>query len=165
MKALFIFFALFVPFAPAACSRTVEQTPPVQQAQAPATEVRQEPLELTGIELHRVKLAAPHKMRDKDEKERVFDQAWLVLLTFKNELPVRNMRTDIYVGEYRVPEYGGYKTGVYFKIYDENLLRSLNDQEISVAPAGKKKQSLGRKLSTTDYERLPVEEESAVLKR
>ena len=77
----------------------------------------------------------------------------------------QNARTDIYIGDYRVPEYGGYKNGVYFKIYDENLLRSLNDQEVSIAVAGKKKQSLGRKFSTADYGRLSVEEESAVLKR
>ena len=122
-------------------------------------------MELTGIELHKVKLAAPHKMRDKDQKERTFDQAWVVLLSFKNRLPVRNARTDIYIGDYLVPEYGGHKNGVYFKIYDENLLRSLNDQEVSIAVGGKKKQSLGRKFSSADYARLSVEEESAVLKR
>jgi len=167
MKALFILIALVVPFAPAACNSTVQQTPPAQQAQSPepAAEVREEPVELTGIELHKVKLAAPHKMRDKDQKERVFDQAWLVLLAFKNRPPVRDMRTDIYIGDYRVPEYGGYKNGVYFKIYDESLLRSLNDQDISIAVGGRAKQSLGRKFSTADYARLSVEDEAAVLKR
>jgi hypothetical protein len=166
MKALLLIIALLVPFAPAACNSAVEQpTPPQAQTTAPAPEVPQEPMELTGIELHKVKLAAPHKIRAKDQKERVFDQAWLVLLSFKNRLPARNARTDIYIGDYRVPEYGGHRNGVYFKIYDENLLRSLNDQEVSIAVAGKKKQSLGRKFSTADYARLSVEEESAVLKR
>ena len=165
MKALFILIALLVSFAPAACNRAAEQTPPAQQAKSPEPEVRQEPMELREIELHKVKLAAPHKVRDKNQKERVFDQAWLVLLSFKNQLPVRNMRTEIYIGDYRVPEYGGYKNGIYFKIYDENLLRSLNDQEVSLAVAGKKKQSTGRKFLTADYARLSVEEESAVLKR
>lgn len=170
MKTLFMSIALVVPFAPAACNSSVQQTTPTQQAQtpapaAPATEVREEPIELTGIELHKVKLAAPYKMRDKDKKERVFDQAWLVLLAFKNPLPVRNMQTDIYIGDYRVPEYGGYRNGVYFKIYEESLLRSLNDKEVSVGVDGEAKRSLGRKFSTADYARLAIEEERAVLKR
>lgn len=163
MKALFLLIALSLPFAPAACNRAaVEQTAP---SQGQTAQVKREPLELTGVDLHKVRLAAPHKRREQDGTEKVFDQAWLVLLSFRNPPPVTNTALDIFIGDYRIPEYGGFQNGIYFKIYDESLLSSLNGQEISAGVAGKKKQSLGRKFSTEGYAKLAVEEESAVLKR
>jgi hypothetical protein len=166
MKALFIFIVLLAPFAPAACNRATTQTP---SSQAPAAssgaEVQPTPLELTGVELHKVRLSYPHKLREKDGKEKVYEQAWLVLFSFKNPPPTMDTRMDFYIGDYQVPEYGGSKNGIYFRIYEESLLRSLDEKEISVGVGGKKERSLGKKLSTKDYRKLSIEEESALLKR
>lgn len=168
MKALLVSIVLLIPFSPAACNRRAvsEQTAPQAQASGPTPEVKTEPLELTGVEIHRVKLSAAQKVRDNEGRERVYEQAWLVLLSFKNPPPVRNERMDFYIGDYRVPEYGGFKDGIYFRIYDESLLQSLNDQELSVGIAQEKQKTfLGKKFSTQGYNNLPEQEESAILKR
>lgn len=166
MKALLIFIAFLLPFVPAACNRAATETSSSHtQTPSPATEVKHEPLELTSIEIHKVRLSYPQKLREKDGKERVYEQAWLVLLTFRNLGPVTDTGMDLFIGDYRVPEYGDFKGGIYFRVYDESLLRSLDEKEISVGVGGKKTQSLGKKLSTKDYGKLSIEEESAVLKR
>jgi hypothetical protein len=164
MKALFI--VLLALFAPSACDRTNTQVPSSQTPAArPGADAKPDSLELTDIELHKVRLSYPHKFREKDGNDKVYEQAWVVLLSFKTSLPVTDTSLDFYIGDYRVPEYGGFKDGIYFRIYEESLLRSLDEKEISVGVGGNKEQSLGKKLHTKDYGKLPIEEESAVLKR
>ena len=166
MKALFIFILLLALFAPSACDRANTEMPSSQIPTAgPGADAEPEPLELTDIKLHKVRLSYQHKFREKDGKEKVYEQAWLVLLFFKTSLPVTDTSMDFYIGDYRVPEYGGFKDGIYFRIYDEGLLRSLDEKEVSVGVGGKKERSLGKKLTTKDYGKLPIEEESSVLKR
>ena len=166
MKAAFIFIALLAPFAPAACNRATIETPgPQSTASAQPTNVKPQTLELTSVKIHKTRLNYSHKVREKDGKERVYEQAWLVLLSFKNSEPVMDTRIDFYIGDYRIPEYGGTNDGIYFRVYDESLLKSLNNQEISVGIDDKGKRSLGKKFSTEGYEALKLEEESAVLKR
>lgn len=38
---------------------------------------------------------------------------------------------DIFIGDYKVPEYGGTKDGIYFRIYDEKLLEDLENKQFS----------------------------------
>jgi hypothetical protein len=165
MKELFLFITLLA-LAPAACNRSTNQTPsPPPPTAGPTAEPSRGPLELSAIELHKVKLTHPQKLREKEGQEKVYDQAWLVMLFFKNLGPVSNTGMDLFIGDYRIPEYGGFNEGIYFRIYEERQLRSLNGGEVSVSFAGMKMHSLGRKFSTENYEKLSLEEESKLLKR
>jgi len=166
MKAFFISIALLAQLAPMGCNRSAKQTSPSEgPTPISLTEIKREPLELTAIELHMVRLEYPHKLREKDGKEKIYERAWLALFSFKSLGPVTDMGMNLFIGDYRIPEYGGFKEGVYFRIYDEQLLQSLNGKEVSVSFAGEKMKSLGKNFSSDGYKKLSVEEESAVLKR
>lgn len=165
MKVLSIFIALLVQLSPTACNRSGTKTSSPAQSTPVTTTEAEKRLELTAIELHKVKLEYPHKVRDKDGPEKAYAEAWLVLLSFRNLPPAADMGMDLFIGDYRIPEYGGFKDGIYFRIYDEQLLQSLNGKEVSVSFAGEKMKSLNKKFSSDGYKKLSVEEESAVLKR
>lgn len=166
MRALFATVVLLAQLSPAACTRPTDRATSSQgPTPSPASSPESNAVELTAVELHKVRLDSPHKLRDENGTERAYEQAWLVTLSFRNRPPVRDVGMDLFVGDYRVPEYGGLKDGIYFRIYEDRLLQSLDGQEISVGFEGKKLKSLGKRLSTQGYAELPVKEEKAVLKR
>ena len=165
MKALFIFIALLAQLSPTACNRSGTQTAsPTPPATVTAPQVKTR-LELKTIELHKVKLAYPHKLRDKEGKEKVYEQAWLVKFFLNNLGPPRDMGMDLFIGDYRIPEYGSFEEGIYFRIYEESLLASLEGKDVSVSFSEEKRESLQKTFSIQGYKQLSVEEEPAVLNR
>lgn len=132
---------------------------------APTAEERQEALRLTQVTVHRVKLPYVHKLRGPKGEAVEHDQAWLVMFDLENLGQPRDAALDFHVGDYRIPEYGRAPSGIYFRIYDESLLRSLQDKEISFDLAKTGKTSLGKKFPLPELEKLPLEEEAETLKK
>ncbi len=66
------------------------------------------------------------RIDDKGEKIK-YEKAYVIKLMgnidVSGAIPV-----DIYIGDYKIPEYGGTKDGIYFKIYDEKLLKDLENK-------------------------------------
>ena len=121
------------------------------------------PLSLTGYTVHRVRLPYTHHVRGEKGERQAFNDAWMILLSLRNLGPPRAPATYFYIGEYKVPEYGGALDGIYFRVYDEARLRSLDGQEISVQEPGAKRRTLDRKFILPELSNLPVEEEDLVL--
>ncbi len=164
MKASFILIALLAQLV--ACNRSANPTSsPPGSPQTTVVQEKRDPLELTAIEIHKVRLDYPHKLREAEGKERVYEQAWLILFSFKNLGPPRDTAMNLFIGDYRIPEYAGFQEGIYFRIYEERLMESLDGQEVSVGSAGKKMKSLGKRFYTQGYQNLSLEKESTVLKR
>ena len=88
-------------------------------------------LHLAGYEVHFVKAKNIYQYRTDKNELRKADAAYLVLLNLQSLPPVTNTRINFYIGDYKIPEYGGTKKGIYFRIYDPVLLTKLNNQPIS----------------------------------
>jgi hypothetical protein len=164
MKTAWICLALL---ALAACNRTAqttaagEDTTTTVQTVAPPVE----PIELTGIDLHFVNLPYAFIFSDSLGGERAYKQAWMVLLHFKKPLPITDMGRNFFIGDYRIPEYGDSRDGIYFRIYEESQLLALDSQEVFMQFDNGKKETLGQKFSTQGYKALVPEEENVLLKR
>ena len=72
---------------------------------------------------------------------------------------------DFYIGDYRIPEYGGRENRIYFRIHDPKLLESLDGQTISYQVANQGKVSLGKKFVKPDTKTMKVVSEESVIKR
>ncbi len=62
---------------------------------------------------------------------------------------LRALGLELYIGDYRVPEYGGTRDGLYFRIYDERLLSRLEGKEFRYRFAGPEIHHSGVRFSTT----------------
>ena len=74
-----------------------------------------------------------------DEKgiKRTYTKAYIIRL--KGNIDVSGaISVDIFIGDYKVPEYGGTKDGIYFKIYDDELLEKLEGQPFGYGFQGQK---------------------------
>jgi len=92
----------------------------------------QKPLRLKEYSVHKVKLSFPYKMKSsnlENGEEKVYETAWLVKLELENMPTTYGPKIDFFVGEYKIPEYGGWKDGIYFRIYDEKVLEMINGQQ------------------------------------
>lgn len=85
-------------------------------------------VKLVSYEIVRLELKKPIRLLDSEGKEQRYESAYLV--TVKGTFP-RNlgMGFELFIGDYRVPEYGGTRDGLYFRIYDEKLLARLEGKE------------------------------------
>lgn len=54
---------------------------------------------------------------------------------------------DIFIADYKVPEYGGTKDGIYFRIYDEKLLEDLENKPFSYGFQNQKVQTFKLKFT------------------
>src|SRR5689334_22639567 len=99
--------------------------PPSRSASAVSPAPRAEKLQLGKIEVARLALDRPVRQPDATGALKDWTDAYLVRLemerpNFWNEL------VRLYVGDWQVPEYGGWERGIYFKVYDPELLTRLN---------------------------------------
>ncbi len=97
-----------------------------QQASAQQREAQ---LRLEGYDVAFVRLERPYTTRDSLGEEHTYTEAFLV----RFEVPHPGFwgeKIDFFIGDYRVPEYGGWEGGVYFKIYDPAVLMSLDNLDI-----------------------------------
>jgi len=89
---------------------------------------KREPIRMTSYDVVQLDLKKTMRLLDAEGKEQKYDRAYVV--TVKGTFPLNeSLGFELYVGDYRVPEYGSTRDGLYFRIYDEKLLSHLEDKE------------------------------------
>lgn len=102
---------------------------------------------LSSYEIVQLELRKPVRLRDAEGKEQSYERAYLVTLkgTFPRD---QGIGMELFIGDYRVPEYGGTKDGIYFRIYDEEILNSLEGKDFRYRIGRTEIRSLGKRFST-----------------
>jgi|GEM_PF-3243065 len=114
----FIVISLLFVLGTALDSRAQE---PTATGSAPA-------VHLDSYQVVRQELKAPARVRDTEGREQSYHQVYLV--TVKGTFPRdQGLGMELYIGDYRVPEYGGTADGLYFRLYDPKLLTALEGKE------------------------------------
>lgn len=76
------------------------------------------------------------RINEKGEMQR-YTKAYVVYVKGSFGEP-RAIPVEIYIGDYRVPEYGGMKDGIYFRIYEDTLLQRLEGKPFGYGYEGQK---------------------------
>lgn len=102
---------------------------------ATAQEVEEGPqdvptVRLDSVEVLRVALREPVDRPDAQGEVRTWQQAFMIRLAV-SEPPALGPAEHIYLGEERVPEFGGWERGIYFWVYDPARLEELRGRTIS----------------------------------
>jgi hypothetical protein len=90
---------------------------------------REEQLRLEGYDVAFVRLERPHTVRDSLGEERTYNEAFLVRLMVPHP-GFWGERVNYFIGDFWVPEYGGWEQGVYFKVYERALFLSLDSLDV-----------------------------------
>src|SRR6266852_557373 len=105
------------------------------------------PAQLSSYEVVQLELKKPVKLRDTEGKEQTYDRAYLV--TLKGTFPVNQaMGLELFIGDYRIPEYGSTRDGLYFRIYDAKLLERLEGKDVRYRFGSPEIRSFGVRFST-----------------
>lgn len=132
----------------ASINRTIIATSLIALFIVPGATAAQEPPELhiKDYKIFVQQLERPVMRKDaKGEKQR-YEKVYVVELKGYFGEP-RAIPIDIYIGDYRIPEYGGTKDGVYFKIYDSALLERLEGQPFALGIENRKVKILKLKFT------------------
>jgi hypothetical protein len=87
------------------------------------------PFVLKGVEVVRTELARPHTVIGAGGEKRQYTHAHVVFLEIEG-LRISGPALEVFIGDYKVPEYGGWGRGIYFKVYEPALLEKLAGQEM-----------------------------------
>jgi hypothetical protein len=91
-------------------------------------QAKREPVRLISYEIAQLELKKTVRLLDAEGKEQKYDRAYVV--TLKGTFPLNQaLGLELYIGDYRIPEYGSTRDGLYFRIYDEKLLARLEGKE------------------------------------
>jgi len=105
---------------------------------------------LRSIEILHVELEEPVLARDADGEPRTFEDAYMVRLALDASGVPTAPAFNLYVGERRVPEMGGWQSGVYFYVYDPALLERLAGGELFYQIGTEERRSLDARLEIGD---------------
>ena len=123
-------------------------------------------IKLKEYSVHLVKLPFTYVIKDEKGAKKQYDRAWLVKLEFEKIPKLVSLTIDFAIGDYIIPEYGGWKKGIYFKIYQTELLESLNNQEILYRlPDQDNMISTKQVFNISAYKTLKIEDERELLKK
>jgi len=132
------------------------------QTRGEAPQPSGERLELRGYEAYHVRLAQPFTRLEADGEKRTSTEAYVVRL--KVSRPESwGEKVDYFVGDYRIPEYGGWEEGIYFKVYDRALFDSLRGGELRYRIGEGPIVSFERRLEVGDPAALPKVPEAQLL--
>ncbi len=97
---------------------------------------------------------------------KTYDRAWLVKLKVEN-LPIYyDSRIDFFIGDQRIPEYGGTEDGIYFRVYERDSLTNMSDAEIRYRlPRSKEIITSKQRLIIPELEGINIVNEKDLLKR
>jgi len=103
-------------------------------------------IRITGYEIFEQNFEKPLVRLDERGTPRSYSRAYVVHLKGyfgePSAIPI-----DIFIGDYRVPEYGGTTEGIYFRIYDEKLLKKLAGSSFSYGFEGRKVETTSVRFS------------------
>ena len=105
----------------------------------------QDPLRISNVDVSLVKLDYEIKAKDK-----TYAQAWLIQLAIPNMPKNYGSKIDFYIGDYKIPEYGGTENGIYFRVFEKAALERMNAAEIRY-----KYESSKDIISSNQYLKLP----------
>ena len=125
---------------------------------------QQQAIELKNVTIHFVEAKKTYQYRDSAYKLYQSKTAYMVFMDLEN-IP-RNAGTalNIYIGDYKVPEYGGTPTGIYFRIYDQKILQRLDKQIIYYQIDKGEKRSFNKQFSVPDQNTLKKQSEEELLR-
>jgi hypothetical protein len=118
-------------------------------------------LVLHGYDIVLMKLSRPATVAVPPDKPRQYSSVYVVRLKLDRPATM-GPALDIYIGDYRVTEFGGLPDGIYFKVYDLDQLRKLAGGEMKCRQAGRPVQSLGQRFEVPEVSKIPVVSESEV---
>jgi hypothetical protein len=126
---------------------------------APAQEQgKRKLIRLISYEITQLELKKSVRLLDTEGKEQKYDRAYLV--TLKGTFPLNQaLGFELYIGDYRVPEYGGTHDGLYFRIYDEKLVSRLEDKEFRYRFGPGEIRSLDSRFSVKRFQPFKVQKE------
>lgn len=122
-------------------------------------------IELKEYVVHQVQGKKYYTYKDKDNKRKESKTAYLVTLTFAQKLEPMDINIDYYIGDYKIPEYGGTENGIYFRLIEPGLLEKLNNQSFSYKVGNEERVPLKKKFVAPDVKRMKVETEESVLRQ
>ncbi|HPM75695.1 MAG TPA: hypothetical protein PK961_01295 [bacterium] len=86
-------------------------------------------VKFTGYDIALIKLSQPYQTRTAAGEMVTYEQAYLVRV--KGEFPLNGARLmELYIGEERIAEYGGYPGGLYFLLFTKDQLDKLAGRTI-----------------------------------
>jgi hypothetical protein len=101
-----------------------------------------DPIKITGYDIYEQKLRGPMTVMDVHGAKRTYTKVYVVELKGEFGEPSA-IPLDIFIGDYKIPEYGGSKEGIYFKIYDKKLLEQLEKKPFGYGYQNQKIKTLG----------------------
>ena len=121
-------------------------------------QTKREPIRLISYEITQLELKKTVRLLDTEGKEQKYDRAYVV--TVKGNFPLyQALGFELYIGDYRIPEYGGTRDGLYFRIYDERLLSRLEGKEFRYRFGPGETHSLETRFSTKNFHPFKVQKE------
>lgn len=126
---------------------------PASANPSPAVEQSATPLAYHGAEVFAVELDRPIEASDADGVVKSWTEAYAVRLELA--LPrLHGPAVDLWIGERRIAEYGGWEQGIWFWIYDRRALEQLEGQAIHFGLDGQRGREFGR-VELGDLDQLP----------
>ena len=156
MKVIHIKIGIIALATMCICLRAAEG-----QTQPPKADYK---IELKEYAVHQVQGKKPYKFLDKDNKLKESKTAYLITFTFDQKQKPMNVATNFYIGDYRIPEYGGTENGIYFRLIDPALLGKLNNQMIWYQISNTDRLSLKKEFVIPDIKNMKIENEENLLK-
>jgi hypothetical protein len=121
-------------------------------------QARREPLRLISYEIAQLELKKPIRLLDREGKEQKYDRAYLV--TLKGTFPLNQaLAFELFIGDYRIPEYGSTRDGLYFRIYDERVLARLEGKEFRYRFASPEIRGFDMRFSAKGSQPLKIQKE------
>ncbi len=116
------------------------------------------PIRLESYNIVIMELKKPIIRKDLEGNEQKYNRAYLV--TLKGNFPRdRALAMELFIGDYEVPEYGGTKEGLYFKIYDPRLVQRLEEKEFRYRFESDEIKSFDIKFSLKEFQPLKIKKE------
>jgi hypothetical protein len=137
---------------------------------APVSPVRQErpadSIVFKGYSIHLAKLPFTYVTQNEKGAKLQYDEAYIVMFEVKDTMKSVSQNIAYAIGGYILPEYGGWKNGIYFKIYDRALLERLNNKEIRYRlPHQKEMVSTGKVFKVEGLKSLKLENEDDLIRK
>lgn len=96
----------------------------------------------SGVEVFKVRLENPVKRADINGNIRTWNEAHMVRLKI-SKIPASGPLERFFLGEEQISEYGGWKEGIYFWVYDPEKLKTFDGRAIGYRFAQGKHLNLG----------------------